>query len=426
VFGVHIAAADAENKFGAALAAVSEKVLAGANLLDAYSAKNRDAREAVNSGAQAAIAHAQSLYQEGAGAGVAIDVLARHREQLIASMIQHGLSRGAAQAYINTLGLTPENIRSMAFLDTAQATANAHQLDNTLNFAARNRVVSVYADVSSAEASLRRFNVELNDLERRVIAGNVNYGGRFADGGIVRHFASGGREDHSAQITRVLRVFGEPETGGEAYIPLGVNKRGKSLEILSQVAKMFGFGLVQMADGGLVSAAAELQQYLRTPGWRMWEDFSWAGMSDNAAHWNDMLSSLFYENGPGRSGDWFGSNATVRGWDWYRGIDQFLTDVERGAVGQLPLGAVQSKLASFADARSRGIGYDVGYEAQLLDVLKNTYGITPSPSKQPVHVHVNIDSGYVASEDQLGRTIVRHIAAAQRAGVKLPWATVPS
>jgi len=74
----------------------------------------------------------------------------------------------------------------------------------------------------------------------------------------MKAFANGGFENHLAQITRPngpMRIWSEPETGGEAYIPLGASKRARSLEILKQVSEMFGFGLMkQFADGGIVSS----------------------------------------------------------------------------------------------------------------------------------------------------------------------------
>jgi hypothetical protein len=67
-----------------------------------------------------------------------------------------------------------------------------------------------------------------------------------ADGGIldgrgVRYFAAGG-EHHVAQIASggTIRVWAEPETGGEAYIPLAMSKRARSEDILSEVAERFG------------------------------------------------------------------------------------------------------------------------------------------------------------------------------------------
>ncbi|OQO89935.1 hypothetical protein B1813_19030 [Saccharomonospora piscinae] len=74
------------------------------------------------------------------------------------------------------------------------------------------------------------------------------------DGGILR-FADGS-EDHRAQIAPAgaWRVWAEPETGGEAYIPLAESKRARSTDILATVAGEFGYSLApavrQFADGG--------------------------------------------------------------------------------------------------------------------------------------------------------------------------------
>ncbi|MGP4092924.1 hypothetical protein [Nonomuraea sp. KM90] len=62
----------------------------------------------------------------------------------------------------------------------------------------------------------------------------------YANGGI-RYFA-GGAENHVAQIASpgTIRIWNEPETHGEAYIPLAMSKRGRSEDILSEVAERFG------------------------------------------------------------------------------------------------------------------------------------------------------------------------------------------
>jgi hypothetical protein len=66
---------------------------------------------------------------------------------------------------------------------------------------------------------------------------------RFAQGGVTR-FASGS-ERHIAQIAPAgsWRVWGEPETGGEGYIPLAASKRARSTDILRQIAGGFGYQL---------------------------------------------------------------------------------------------------------------------------------------------------------------------------------------
>ncbi|OFN80040.1 tape measure domain-containing protein [Corynebacterium sp. HMSC070E08] len=108
-----------------------------------------------------------------------------------------------------------------------------------------------------------------------------------ANGGIdkpVETYASGGHRDknvdravarransnhepsHQAQIAPAgaYRVWAEAETGGEAYIPMAPSKRGRSERILNEVARQFGYNLVDgetgmvqtFADGAVLPAAA--------------------------------------------------------------------------------------------------------------------------------------------------------------------------
>jgi len=82
------------------------------------------------------------------------------------------------------------------------------------------------------------------------VAGSLGTNGNFG----IKAFAGGGIEKHVAQFAKAgaMRLWAEPETGGEAYIPLAKAKRGRSLKILEEVARIFGFGLhsMQMANGG--------------------------------------------------------------------------------------------------------------------------------------------------------------------------------
>lgn len=81
------------------------------------------------------------------------------------------------------------------------------------------------------------------------------------DGGIIRFFADGG---HYAQIVPAgtYRVFGEDETGGEAYIPLANAKRARSMGILREVASIFGQDVIprgarRFAYGGITGRGIE-------------------------------------------------------------------------------------------------------------------------------------------------------------------------
>jgi len=60
-----------------------------------------------------------------------------------------------------------------------------------------------------------------------------------ADGGHYPTIARGGP----------MRIWNEPETGGEAYIPLGKNKRATAMPVLMQVLKEFG--IMSFANGGI-------------------------------------------------------------------------------------------------------------------------------------------------------------------------------
>lgn len=99
----------------------------------------------------------------------------------------------------------------------------------------------------------------LNPMLNSVGSGPIQLGGSSnvtgdTDRGIG--YAAGGiGERHDAMISTPgspTRVWSEPETQGEAYIPLAPSKRRRSEGILGDVAGRFGFGLVPMAYGGVL------------------------------------------------------------------------------------------------------------------------------------------------------------------------------
>lgn len=123
-------------------------------------------------------------------------------------------------------------------------TASKSQGDNT------SAVMSIYAnDYASAKAEqARRY---INSLSSYIDVYYRKHGesaqllpDTFANGGIrppVYGFANG-TENHLAQIAPAgaMRLWAEPETGGEAYIPLSRMKRRRSERILAEVASRFG------------------------------------------------------------------------------------------------------------------------------------------------------------------------------------------
>lgn len=70
-----------------------------------------------------------------------------------------------------------------------------------------------------------------------------------------RDYADGGFENHVAQIGDgvVRRQWNEPETGGEAYIPLAPAKRDRSLSIWRKTGDLLGVEFAEFADGGFMT-----------------------------------------------------------------------------------------------------------------------------------------------------------------------------
>ncbi|WP_327356322.1 phage tail tape measure protein [Streptomyces sp. NBC_01304] len=75
-----------------------------------------------------------------------------------------------------------------------------------------------------------------------------------ARGSVIDYYANGGvRENHVAQIAPAgaMRVWAEPETHGEAYVPLAAGKRPRSKAIVEEVVRRFGGDVDWYASGGL-------------------------------------------------------------------------------------------------------------------------------------------------------------------------------
>ena len=149
------------------------------------------------------------------------------------------------------------------------ATTATGQLNDTTGAANRipgSKSTNVTAETGGAETRLMNVrNILAGIQSKTVYVDTVLRGGlvaQQADGGHVKFYANGGREDHVAQYAKAgtWRVWAEPETGGEWYIPDGVNKRGRSMRIAEQMLAGWGMQMVpayaqQYAYGTPVTAS---------------------------------------------------------------------------------------------------------------------------------------------------------------------------
>ena len=83
---------------------------------------------------------------------------------------------------------------------------------------------------------------------------------RLAQGGVVNYARGGVAERHVAQVAPAgaYRVWAEPETGGEAYIPLAAGKRSRSKAITEAVVRRFGGAVTWYRGGGVTGDTAGL------------------------------------------------------------------------------------------------------------------------------------------------------------------------
>lgn len=155
---------------------------------------------------------------------------------------------------ISTVSELPGKIRAV-FADAGSWLVNAgRDIMNGLWNGLKNKWNDVVGWLNGLKSRVTSAFSGATDAAERQI--NVS---RQANGGIVQHFAHGGMsESHVAQIAPAgaWRVWAEPETGGEAYIPLAQSKRVRSTAILATVADKFGLTLTA-PDGKPLSAASK-------------------------------------------------------------------------------------------------------------------------------------------------------------------------
>ncbi|MFE4915799.1 hypothetical protein ACFRCX_30305 [Streptomyces sp. NPDC056652] len=132
--------------------------------------------------------------------------------------------------------------------------------NKSIDLTARDRATATARAIAAAIAQVRGKTVTIRTVRETInveaTAGrnNRNYN---ADGGLhqggVKYFADGA-ENHVAQIAPggQWRVWAEPETMGEAYIPLAPSKRGRSRKIAEEtVRRLGGKGIAWNADGSV-------------------------------------------------------------------------------------------------------------------------------------------------------------------------------
>lgn len=263
-------ARDAQRQFEAAVDAVTDTIAqnkeaykdAGTSM-DIHTEEGRKNQAALDAIASSAQNVASKLYEQTGSQEQATSAMQAGRDAVIAAAKQYGVTGQAAQDLADIIIGTPTDWATTFTAKTATASASAvaykAKLDalpkdkRTQVTAATGQAVSALQDVINklANVNSKSITITTNQVTR---ATKDNTVGIFknARGSVMDFYANGGlREKHVAQIAPAgsMRLWAEPETGGEAYIPLASSKRKRSLAIWQETGRR----LDAFADGGLVS-----------------------------------------------------------------------------------------------------------------------------------------------------------------------------
>ncbi|RFA12168.1 phage tail tape measure protein [Subtercola boreus] len=184
-------------------------------------------------------------------------------------------SKDAADKYVASLNGNKQALYDQIYALTGNADA-AQALTDKIYAIPDPKPLSARIDTATATAAIDAFIAKLNSIpgQRDVTINEVvkqtgrpqgEVGAAYNANGNIFGFAAGGlTERHVAQMARAgdMRVWAEPETGGEAYIPMAMSKRARSTALLSHVANEFGLDLTprgaqRFADGGFTGTPAK-------------------------------------------------------------------------------------------------------------------------------------------------------------------------
>jgi len=266
--GKAINAAQAQNAFDSSLVNMGDHVSATGTKIH-FTTKNigemSSASASLRGQLNSQVTNLQAVVEANGGlansTGKAREQMVTMRQQIIDNAVAHGVDRAAVTAYIDKLLAIPKAIPATKLdVDKAAADKKIADLQAKIDAIKQGRVPETHMGTENALAQIRALQAQIDALHgktiviktQRIATGPGGTGGQVvgsasgnifnANGSILKAFAGGGFENHVAQIAPAgaMRVWAEPETGGEAYIPLASSKRARSTAIYNEVGKIFG------------------------------------------------------------------------------------------------------------------------------------------------------------------------------------------
>lgn len=234
--------------------------------LSRSTAAGRANRVAVEGLSKAAADAAQAKYEETGATEDAVKVYNRYKAQAVRVFEQMGYNRKQARALADEYFRMPKTIDTKIGIPGAKAAQSELEklrdreakIERDIRVAVKTHAPTGEIDRLKAKlASLRDRTIYLTTVQRyrSVIEGNYDYYGHaikhHADGGVVDYYANGGMREpeHVAQVAPggSMRMFAEPATTWEAYIPGDPGHHARSVRVLKEVGRRLGVPVGQMA-----------------------------------------------------------------------------------------------------------------------------------------------------------------------------------
>lgn len=313
------ATGDKQGELTALLPGYSSAAENAANATDSYADAASASAGAARREATAILASVDAMKKKRDAALAAFDAETRYRQALVearkqgeknnagikgdtkAALANRGAISELAAAWNNQSDAVRNNISRFReartnFIETAVAMGvpreAARQLAREMLAIPKSKVIKVSAETQAASDALQRIIAQAASVPRTIrtdyIVNQINSVSRranvplpgSAEGNIFPSvaYANGGMDranNHQPELYRtpITRVWGEPETGGEAYIPLANDyRRPRARSILEATATELGGKVAWHADGALYGG------YSRTsPTARLAADADYAG-----------------------------------------------------------------------------------------------------------------------------------------------------
>ena len=216
----NLSARSAARDLEAAIDSASRTIKDNSKTLDINKKAGRENEAALDAIAEAALDASAAVIEQGGSQEDAAKKIDRGRDALIKQLEKLGIVGDEAEAYADSLGLIPENIKQVVELSGINAAQRSVD-----NFISRNNGRNINIDVITNQAN----------------GGILGYAQ-----GAVRHAADGWNAPRMSSQAPQMRaagsyvVWAEDETDGESFIPHALSKRARSERLMAATAAILG------------------------------------------------------------------------------------------------------------------------------------------------------------------------------------------